>query len=540
MTARRRRPAATTALLAGVVGALSLGPVAYLFLSGISLGDIQEQFRFPGTIAALWQTVGLTALISALTIVLGVGCALLVVRTALPHPRLFTVLFVLPLAVPGFVAAYAAHAAELTFAPNLGLVTSFGGAAIVMALSLYPYVFLPCVVALRSVDPALEEVVSSLRPGRATRLWRVIVPALRPAMGVGVLIVAIHVLAEYGAMVQLNRSTLTTKIMAEMLDYGDYRSARSLSLVLVVVSLAVLGVTYLIAGRGRTGDIARGTARPPARHSLGALRVPVTVVALAVPLLAVGPAVLMTVRGLINSGRNVPVEWNEVGTALATTLGYAVAAALVATLVALPVSWCVVRRPSVASTVSERAVWVAHAVPSAILAFALVYFAVRLVPSLYKTSTVLIAGYVILFLPLAVANQRVGLEASRRAYDDVAASLGARPARAFLRISMPLAVPGFLAGALLVALDASKELTATLMLIPYNAHTLSTELWATTNGESLDFTAAAPYAAMLVLLGAGPVYLLARHILRHVDTIPGAPRTMSRYVTAQSVEAATG
>lgn len=538
MTARRRRPATATGLAAGLVGALSLVPVAYLFLSGISFGDIQEQFRFPGTAAALWQTVGLTALISALTIVLGVGCALLVVRTALPYPRLFTVLFVLPLAVPGFVAAYAAYSAELTFLPNLGLVTSFGGAAIVMALSLYPYVFLPCVVALRSVDPALEEVVASLRPGRAARLWRVIVPALRPAMGVGVLIVAIHVLAEYGAMVQLNRSTLTTKIMAEMLDYGDYRSARSLSLVLIVVSLAVLGVTYVIAGRGRAGDIARGTARPPARHPLGALRVPATALALTIPLLAIGPAVFMTVRGLTNSGRGAPVEWHEVGAALGTTLGYAVAAALVATLVALPVSWCVVRRPSVASTVAERAVWVAHAIPSAILAFALVYLAVRLVPSLYKTSTVLIAGYVILFLPLAVANQRVGLDASRRTYDDVAASLGARPARAFFRISMPLAVPGFLAGALLVALDASKELTATLMLIPYNAHTLSTELWATTNGESLDFTAAAPYAAMLVLLGAGPVYLLARHVLRHVDAVPAASRPAGRRITAQGVEAA--
>jgi len=540
MTARRRRPPSAAALGAGIVGALSLVPVVYLFVSGISFGDIEEQFRFPGTVAALWQTVALTALISALTIVLGVGCALLVVRTTLPCPRLFTVLFVLPLAVPGFVAAYAAHSAELTFAPNLGLVTSFGGAAFVMALSLYPYVFLTCVVALRSVDPALEEVVTSLRPGSGPRLWRVIVPALRPAMGVGVLIVAIHVLAEYGAMVQLNRSTLTTKIMAEMLDYGDYRSARSLSLVLIVVSLAVLGITYAIAGRGRIGDIARGTARPPRRHPLGALRAPVTALALAIPLLAIGPAALMTVRGLTRSGHGVPVEWHEVGSALATTLGYAVAAALVATLVALPVSWCVSRRPSAASTLVERAVWVAHAVPSAILAFALVYFAVRLVPSLYKTPVVLIAGYVILFLPLAVANQRIGLDASRRTYDDVAASLGARPVRALLRISLPLALPGFLAGALLVALDASKELTATLMLIPYNAHTLSTGLWATTNGESLDFTAAAPYAAMLVLLGAGPVYLLARHVLRHVDPAPGAIRPAPGRVPVRSADVVAG
>ncbi|MFN8188632.1 MAG: iron ABC transporter permease [Gaiellales bacterium] len=528
MISRVRAGTTATALTAVAVAVLSLAPVAYLVASGISFGDIQEQFRFPATVDALWQTIALTALISALTVALGVGCALLVVRTTLPYPRLFTVLFAMPLAVPGFVAAYAAYSAELTFLPQLGLVTSFGGASLVMALTLYPYVFLLCVVALRAVDPALEEVVASLRPRRSAAFWQVILPALRPAIGAGVLIVALHVLAEFGAMAQLNRSTLTTKIMAEMLDYGDYRSARSLSLVLLVLSIAVLAVTYLLTGRRRTADIARGTARPPRRRSLGAARVPLTLLALLLPLLAIGPTVLMTGRGLVSGSRTVPIEWSEVGTALATTLVYAVAAAFVATVVALPVSWFFTRRPSTVSTAVERSVWVAHAVPSAILALALVYVAVRVVPSLYKTSIVLIAGYVILFLPLAVANQNVGLTASRRTYDELAASLGVRPLRALLRVHVPLALPGFLAGALLVGLDASKELTATLMLIPYNARTLSTELWATTNGESLDFTAAAPYAAMLVLLGAGPVYLLVRHVLRHVEVSPEASRSADR------------
>ena len=161
--------------------------------------------------------------------------------------------------------------------------------------------------------------------------------------------------------------------------------------------------------------------------------------------------------------------------------------------------------------------WVAHAIPSAILALALVYLATRLAPSLYKMPVVLVAAYVILFLPLAVGYQRVGLEASRQLYDDVAASLGSRPARTFARVTLPLALPGFVAGAILVGLDASKELTTTLMLIPFNSQTLSTQLWATTNGEALDFTAAAPYAAMLVLLGAVPVALLVRNALRSAD-----------------------
>lgn len=521
------------------VAILSLVPVVYLFATGVSLHDIREQFGYPATIGALWQTIELTVAIGALTVVLGVGCALLVVRTTLPHPRLFTVLFALPLAVPGFVSAYADYATELVYAPDLGLSTSFGGASLVMALTLYPYVFLPSIVALRNVDPGLEDVVSSLRARRIAVLGRVVLPALRPAIAGGVLIVALHVLAEYGAMAQLGRSTLTTKIMAEMLDYGDYRSARSLALVLTGLSVLVLLVTWRLGGRARDGYLAHGAVRPPRRWALGRLRGPVAAASLLVPLAAVGPTVYMTVRGLTNPDRQVGVDWAQVSGALWTTLGYAVAAALVASVLALPVSWWVSRRPSLPSTTTERAVWLAHAIPSAILGLALVYVATRLVPVLYKTPSVLIASYVILFLPLAVANQRVGLAATRKAYEDVSAALGTRPARTFLRISLPLAMPGFLAGALLVALDASKELNTSLMLIPFNSHTLSTRLWATTNGQSLDFSAAAPYAAMLVLLGLPPVYLLVRHALRHID----APRARRRAVgparRAALVEVAT-
>lgn len=507
------RPRAFTPWFAVAVAAASLVPLAYLFVSGTSLDDVVVELGYASTTAALVQTVVLTALVCALTAATGLGAALLVTRTAVPAPRALTVLLTVPLAVPGFVSAYAVYAAELVYAPRLSFVTSLVGAAVVMSLSLYPYVFLPCVIALRGVDPALEEVVASLRPGRWSALAAVSLPAVRPAMAAGLLIVALHVLSEYGAMAQLGRSTLTTKIVAEMLDYGDYRSARSLSLLLAALAVVVLVGTRWLSGRGVAGDVARGGSRPPPRAALGAWRWPALTLCLLVPLAAVGPTVGMTARGLLGAGRAASPPWADVVGALSSTVGYAVAAALVATVCALPVAWWVTRRPGTASHLTERGVWLAHAIPSAVLALSLVFLATRLAPSLYKTPVVLVLAYVILFLPLAVANQRVGLGAARRTYDEVASSLGSRPARTFARVTLPLASPGFAAGAILVALDASKELTTTLMLLPFSTSTLSSRLWATTNGESLDFTAAAPYAALLVLLGVVPVVLLVRSTL---------------------------
>lgn len=503
------------ALCAAAVAALSLLPFVYLVAAGFSFGDIRELFGYPTTVPIIVRTIALTVVVAALSIIFGVLAASLVVRTNLPFPALFTVLFAMPLAIPGFVSSYAVYSASLTYLPESRFVTTFAGAALILALSLYPYVFLPCVIALRNADPGQEEVARALGYRGLHAFLRVTISQLRPALAAGVLIVSLHVLAEYGAMVQLGQKTLTTTIMVEIRDYGDYRSARSLAMLLTVISLGALLTNRWFAGRTHRASGA-STVRPPNRWKMGPWRPAVVLGALVIPLAAVAPTLLMTTRGLINAGRGPGVAWPTLASAVTNTLTYAVAAAAVATIAALPVSWWVSRRPSLAAQVTERSVWLAHAIPNAILGLALVFLATRLLPDLYKTPALLVIAYVILFLPLAVSNQRVGLQAALVSYDEVAASLGSRPWRTFTRISLPLALPGMLTGALLVALDSSKELTSTLMLLPFGSQTLATGLWSTTNGESLDFVAASPYALLMVLLGSIPVFLIVRRTIRDI------------------------
>ncbi|GAA3765813.1 iron ABC transporter permease [Microbacterium kribbense] len=504
------------AVIAVAVGVLSLLPLAYLFLAGFSATDITQLFSYPTTVPDIWRTIGLTVSVAAACLVTGLVTALVVVRTTVPLRRVLTVLLAAPLAVPGFVSAYAAYSMNLVFAPRLNIVTSFGGATAVLALTLYPYVFLACVIAVRNADPAQEEVARSLGSGRWSVFWRVTLPQLRIAISGSLLIVALHVLSEYGAMVQLGQRTLTTTIMAEMLDYGDYASARSISLLLAGLALLLLLGGRAVSGRTDQLSIGSQAVRPARRAQLAWARGPVLIAALLIPLAAIGPTVFMTARGLASPHRATGQAWSQVGSAAAVTLGYGVAAGLVATVAALPVVWWVGRRPSPASHLTERSVWLAHSIPNAVLALALVFLATRLVPGLYKTPMLLIVAYVIMFLPLAISNQAVGLQAAFVRYEEAAASLGQRAWQRLWRVSLPIALPGIATGALLVGLDASKELTTTLMLLPFNVQTLATGLWGTTGGESLDFTAAAPYALALLILGSAPVYLIARRTVRYV------------------------
>lgn len=522
----RRRPPLVIATLALLVAAVSLTPVGYLLLrEGFSLHLLRHELAAPVVLPELAHTVELAAGVSVASVLLGVGLAVLVVRTNLPLRRLWTVLFVLPLAIPGFVSSYTWVAASLRFAPQSRAIFGYGGAVLILTLTVYPYVFLPVIAALRGLDPAQEEAARSLGYGTVRTFARVTLPQLRPAIAGGGLIIALHMFAEYGTLQLLNYPTLTTAIMQRATSFGDPTSARALSVVLAAGSLFVLALDRLLRGRPRSLRVGAGVARPPVPWRLGRATPAWLAACLAVVVFALGIPGYVTLTGLLRAyhPEGPGVAWLALAHTTWTTTRLGLAAAIAATVVALPVSVLAARRPGPLATVAERGVWVAHSLPGVILALALVYLGVHWLDPIYLTTTMLVAAYVILFLPLAVANQQVGMARASRHFDDIARSLGHGRISTALRVSFPLAFPGLAVGALFVLIEVEKELTTTLLLHPTGIDTLSTQLWATTNGDVLDFTAAAPYGLAIMLIAAVPTTLLARRALAAVRPAGPSP-----------------
>jgi iron(III) transport system permease protein len=127
---------------------------------------------------------------------------------------------------------------------------------------------------------------------------------------------------------------------------------------------------------------------------------------------------------------------------------------------------------------------------------------------IYQTVVLVVLAYVILFLPRAVVPWRAGLATAPPELSEAARSLGVGPLRAFTRVVMPLVAPSAMTGFVLVFLATTTELTATLLLAPTGTQTLATAFWAAS--DELDYVAAAPYAAVMILLSA-PLTLLLRH-----------------------------
>ncbi|MGB8199466.1 MAG: ABC transporter permease subunit, partial [Pseudonocardiaceae bacterium] len=194
----------------------------------------------------LINTVELAVVVTTLAGLIGTAAAWCTERTTLPWRRVWTVLLVLPVAIPDFVVSYAWHSLQPSF---IGL----PAATLVMTLTTYPLVMLPVAAALRRADPGLEEVARSLGTGRAATFLRVTVPQIRPALVGGCLVVVLTLLSEYGAFEIVRFQTFTTEIFTEF--QFDQPAAGALSVPLVALGLLVLTGESLI-GR-RRGQVSR-------------------------------------------------------------------------------------------------------------------------------------------------------------------------------------------------------------------------------------------------------------------------------------------
>jgi iron(III) transport system permease protein len=365
---------------------------------------------------------------------------------------------------------------------------------------------------------SLEEAARTLGRTSWGTFWQVTLPSIFPGVMAGALLVALDILAEYGTVALLRYETFSSAIFVQLAGRYDRSAAAVLSSVLVALAMTLLWAELWMRGRGRYTQM-ESSWRPARRVSLGRWRWPailftagVVFFSLAAPLgvLAVWSfqafADSQALEGVFRSGSQglENFVWNSLWT---STL----AAALAVTL-SLPVALFAARSPGRVSRLVSRFCQVGYAIPGVVIALSLVLLVNRLLPFLYATPLVVVMAYVLRHMPQATRSSEAALGQLSPSFEEAARSLGRTPQQALVQVTLPLILPGLLAGGALVFLTSLKELPATLLLRPPGFDTLAVRVWVwATDGFYLQ---AAPAALVLVLLAA-----LALSFLLHRERI---------------------
>ena len=533
----RARPGRrSSAVLVTGSALLVLVPVAAVVLGVLTAGTAPwRRVADTGWPSLLGTTLVLLALTLLGSLVLGAGLAWLTTAYRFPGRRSLQWLLVLPTAVPGYILGLvwssllsypgpvqtgwrAVLGQDAPFPP----VQTLPVAAAVLTLTLYPYVYLLARIAFRdsAATPYGAARTLGLRPLAAAR--RIVLPLARPALAAGGLLVCLEVLSDFATVQYFGVDTLSVGIYRVWRGQFDRPAASLLALLVLLLALGLLaGERWLRRGARYSSPLRSTTPMAPlalsgwrAWAACGAC-VSVLLVAVGVPLVTL--ALWSTTTPLQGPGGSLDPAF--LAAAANSVLLAAQAAALVVVLSLLLVHADRVdgrRRISlgVQTTVSG------YAVPGPVLAIGalLVLAAARDLldrlglpgggPLVTGSVLVLVVVYTARFLALGYTSTEARLASVSPSLTAAALSLGVRPRSVLTRVHLPLARPGVAVAAVLVAVDALKELPIVLLLRPFGFDTLSVRVWQLTADSRYEM-AGLP-ALTIVLVAMVPVVLLFR------------------------------
>lgn len=481
-------------------------PIVYVCVRSAEAGStsiMADLFR-SYTLNLLVNTLTIAVAVTVLAGLIATVAAWCTERCDLPGRKWWRLATALPLAMPAYVSSFAWSSLGPMF-------QEMGGAILILTLYSVPLAYLPICAALRSLDPNFEDIARSLGHGRLRTFWRVVVPQISPALGGAALLVASHMLAEFGALSFLRVETFTTAIFEQYNNQFNNSTAALLSGVLLLICIPVAFSEAHLRNQRRRARISRGSARALVPIALGLWRWPalfgftvLTALSFGVPFVTLA----FWVREGASAGHGIAMVWP----ALLSSLSYALPGAGLTTLLAIPLVIATTHYRGRLATLADRLPYLVHGLPGIVVALAAVWFAIRYVPGIYQSAVLALLVYAVLALPMAQSSIRASAELVPRELTDVARSLGKSPLRAFILAVLPNLMPGIGAALALVALQLMRELTATLLLAPAGVVTLATEFWNYTSDRA--YGAAAPFAAALVLVSGIPVYISTVRTLR--------------------------
>jgi iron(III) transport system permease protein len=485
---------------------------------------------------AIQETGVLMLSVGVIAGMLGLTAAWVVAHYEFPLRRVFDWALILPLAVPTYLAAYC-YTEFLDFTgPAQQLVRTLtgaqtikdywfpdirsnGGAAAVMSLVLYPYVYLSCRAFFLMQSGAVASAARALGANGWRTFFAIVLPLSRPALIVGVTLAMMEVVNDLGAVQYFGVNSLTAVIYSTWINRSNFGGAAQLA-VMIVLIIGILILAEQRARRDRHTLGHRDSRTPPPREPLTGGRALAAfafcgvlfAVAFGVP---IGELVSIALHHLDASAVAATVP------ALLNTLLLALCGACVTVAIGI---YAAKRSDRASPRLARGAVRLAtlgYAMPGTVLALGLLQplafadrgingltrWAMGWTPGLILSGTILALLYVyaIRFLAVTHSTLHEAMEKRGRSMLDAGSVLGSRGLDLFVRVDLPTLAPALLAAATLVFVEIIKELPATLLLRPLGVETLATLVYAKANAAL--FSEAALPALTIVLAGIMPVIL---------------------------------
>ncbi|ENN6812439.1 iron ABC transporter permease [Vibrio fluvialis] len=487
-----------------------------------------------------FNTVVLTLSVMALALLFGIPSAWLMAMCRLPGEKVLQWALVLPLAIPGYIVGYIftgwfdyAGPIQVWLRAQTGWmageyyfpdIRSLAGASIVLALVLYPYVYLMCRAAFMEQNVSLLQSARLLKCSPWESFRRISLPLVRPSIAVALSLVAMETVGDFGTVSYFAVNTLTTAVYDTWMNYSNLTAAAKISAVMLVIVLLLLSAERYSRRRQKLYQ-SQFNSHEDFRYALRGWKKWLALLWCwgLVCVAFIFPLLQLLSYAYTYFEQSWTAEFREYAL---NSLQVSLSAAVIGVAVALVVNFYSRLKSNRVSVALMRLSSMGYAVPGTVLAIGVMVPVLTLDhavndvakamqwgrPGLIFSGTMfaIIFALIVRFSAVAIGSIESSLNKISPSLDMAARTMGCQANAMLWRIHLPLVRRGALIAGLLVFIESMKELNAALLLRPFNFETLATYVYNYASDEHLEL-AALP-AVLLVLVGLIPLVVVNRSL----------------------------
>lgn len=486
-------------------------PIFYTFLEAVTAEDSRDWFAVLGYLAEknnqiiIWNTLKLGIVTVIVCGIIGVSLAFYMTYHCTRFKKLIHLILLTPMMVPGIIIVIA----FFQLYGESGMITSilcnlfqleqapytfrgFGGIVFVHAYTQYVHFYLQTYIGLKYVDYSEVEVARGLGASRFQIFKDVIFPSIKPAIILSAAMTFISGISSYAApnIIGGGYKVLSTQIATSKANF-DFQRAAIASIVMFSIGFCILLISQYSNGKNKAKRNLRATQyvrRDVPKLTVG--RVIENILVFAMVLMIVLPILGIFYLSFMENNailtQLVPTDFTlgnyvEIFQSRRTvdpffdSLQMSMLVVGAGLLFTVPLAYMVAKKKSFTNNLAWFLITISWSIPGSVLAVNLISAFNQ--PNVFAFGNVLIGGYYILpiaytinALPMMMNNNMIAMDNFNPVLEDASRGLGAGRVQTFIRVVLPMVVPGVISGCMMAIITTLGEYTMSNLL--YGVHNL--------------------------------------------------------------------
>ena len=449
----------------------------------VSLGAYIKAFTSKENRSALVNSLFLGTLCGVLSTAIGFLFAYCASYVKMRGKKVFNLIAMLPIVSPPFAVALSI----ILLFGSRGLITytllgirnvniyGFRGLLFAQTLSYFPISYLLLNGVLDSIDPSIEEASRNMGASRWHTFRTVTLPLILPGLANSFLLVFIKSVADFGNPITIggNFPTLATQIYFQAIGNYNIQGGTAVAILLLIVSMCLYALSKLWVEKKTFVTITGKASRERVLIDEPHIAKPLSFSCLFVAVIVIGLYILIPIVSVVKlwgidyslTLENYKYAWSVGKAGLIDSTKMALLATPVTGILAMIISYLVVRRKFTGKRTMEFAAMLGMTVPGTVMGigYVLTFNTKPLV--LTGTGIIIVLSYVFRYLPIGVRSGITSLKQIDPSIEEAAADLGANSFKVFTTVTLPLIKTAFFGGLVYTFVKSMTSVSAVIFLV---------------------------------------------------------------------------